>query len=357
MTDRNHCILGNILEAVGQTPCVRLNRVPQLHGIKCEVVAKCEFLNPGGSVKDRIGLRMVADAEKQGRLKPGMTLVEATSGNTGIGLSMAAAVKGYGMVITMPLKMSHEKAVTLDALGAQVIRTPTSVAYDHPDSLISVAKRLVVEKNYVLLDQYGNPSNNEAHLQTGEEIYNQCGGKIDMVVVTAGTGGTMTGVATFLKSKLPNVKIVCVDPVGSLLADPANPPVSAKPYQVEGIGYDFVPKVCHRELVDQWVKSEDRPSFDLARELHRHEGMLVGGSCGAAMWGVLQAAKDLRADQRCVVIFADSIRNYMSKFPDKNWRIEYGLDEGPITRPTYTMLEKENAELKAKLKKLTGSSL
>ena len=169
-----------------------------------------------------------------------------------------------------------------------------------------------------------------------------------MVVIGCGTGGTMTGIAKRLKEKIPGVKIVGVDPVGSILADPTGPN-EAKAYQVEGIGYDFVPKVCHREHVDIWVKSEDKPSFDLAREIHRSEGMLVGGSCGSAMWGVLQAAKDLRADQRCVVIFPDNIRNYMTKFPDKNWRIEYGLEQGEITRPTYTMLQKRNDELAAKV--------
>lgn len=347
----NETILDSALDAVGQTPCIRLNRVPQKYNIACEVVAKCEFLNPGGSVKDRIGKQMVLDAEADGRLKPGSVIVEATSGNTGIGLSMAAAVRGYRMIITMPKKMSQEKEATLNALGAEVIRTETSLPYDHPESLIGVARRLRDEKGYVLLDQYYNPSNPASHYHhTAQEIFDQCGGKLDMVVIAAGTGGTITGVAKKLKELDPSIIVVGVDPVGSILANPSEPaePVA---YQVEGIGYDFVPGVCERQYVDRWVKTRDAESFDLARELHRKEGLLVGGSSGSAMAGVLEAAKDLRKDQRCVVLFADGIRNYLGKFADNNWMIEHGFAKGEITRPTYDSLAKEVAELKAKLAK------
>lgn len=353
MSDINTTVLNSILEAVGHTPCVRLNKVPKKHGIKCEVVAKCEFINPGGSVKDRIARQMVEDAEAQGRLKEGSVIVEATSGNTGIGLSMAAAAKGYHMVITMPKKMSHEKEVTLQALGAEVIRTETALPHDHPESLIGIAKRLRDEKGYVLLDQYNNPSNFQAHYQTGQEIYDQCGGKIDMVVLTTGTGGTMTGVATRLKELLPNIKVVGVDPYGSIIADPEHPQSGA--YHVEGIGYDFVPAVCHRDLVDQWVKTRDQESFDLARELHKQEGLLVGGSSGSALAGVLEAAKDLREDQRCVVLLPDGIRNYMAKFADDNWMIEKGFLQGEVRRPTYETLQQEVAELRGKLAALEGA--
>jgi len=347
--DRRAEVLDNVLQAVGETPCIRLNRVPQMHGVQCEVIAKCEFLNPGGSVKDRIGVRMVEEAEKTGRLGPGSVMVEPTSGNTGVGLSMAAAVRGYGMVITMPLKMSHEKSTVLEALGAQVIRTPTAVSYDHPDSLISVARRLEADKGYVLLDQYKNPANPDAHYHgTAAEIIAQCGKNIDMAVISAGTGGTITGIAKRLKEEIPNIIIVGVDPVGSILADPEAPAEKVS-YQVEGIGYDFVPDVCDRKYVDKWIKTRDKESFDLARELHRYEGMLVGGSCGSAMAGVVEAAKELRADQRCVVVFPDNIRNYLTKFPDRNWRIEFGLEEGEINRPTYTQLQKKVEELEAKL--------
>lgn len=349
-------ILSNVLDAVGNTPCIRLNRVPQKHGIQCEVVAKCEFFNPGGSVKDRIGKQMVVDAEKQGRLKSGSRIVEATSGNTGIGLSLAAAVKGYSMTITMPKKMSHEKEATLNALGARVIRTETSLPYDHPDSLIGVARRMEKEEGYVLLDQYYNPSNWEAHYNhTGQEIYDQCEGRLDMLVVTTGTGGTMTGVAKRLKELLPKIVVVGVDPVGSLLADPEHPPVDPKPYHVEGIGYDFVPGVCHRQYVDTWVKSRDKESFDLARALHKEEGLLVGGSSGSALYGVLEAAQSLKPDQRCVVIFADGIRNYLGKFADPNWMIEKGFDEGVVRRPTYDALEEKLKAAQAELEELKKS--
>nr|CAJ2470497.1 unnamed protein product [Leishmania braziliensis] len=344
-------ILSDALEAVGNTPCIRLNRVPQRHGIQCEVVAKCEFLNPGGSVKDRIGKQMVADAEKNGTLKPGSVIVEATSGNTGIGLSMAAAIRGYRIVITMPKKMSHEKETTLKSLGAEVIRTETALPHDHPDSLIGVARRLRDEKGYVLLDQYSNPSNPGAHYEfTGQEIYNQCGGKVDMVVISAGTGGTITGVAKKLKELNPSITVVGVDPVGSILADPEHVGEHVM-YHVEGIGYDFVPDVCERKYVDRWVKTRDQESFDLALELHREEGLLVGGSSGSAMAGVLEAAKDLRPDQRCVVLMADGIRNYMAKFADNNWMIEHGFREGVVTRPTYEALAKQLEEAKSKLAK------
>ncbi|ESL09209.1 cystathionine beta-synthase [Trypanosoma rangeli SC58] len=243
--ERQECILDSVIDAIGHTPCIRLNRLPQKHGVTCEVVAKCEFFNPGGSVKDRIARQMVLDAEASGRLRPNSSLVEPTSGNTGIGLSMVAAVKGYHMVITMPKKMSHEKEVVLCALGAEVIRTETALPWDHPESLIGVARRLEEEKGYVLLDQYKNPSNPKAHYEgTAQEIYDQCGGKVDMVVIGAGTGGTVAGVSKRLKELLPNVIVVGVDPYGSILADPSAP-ASPTPYLVEGIGYDFCAQRSH----------------------------------------------------------------------------------------------------------------
>ncbi|KEG15348.1 cystathionine beta-synthase [Trypanosoma grayi] len=284
------------------------------------------------------------------RLRPNDTLIEASSGNTGIGFSMVAAVKGYHMIITMPKKMSHEKEVTLQALGADVIRTETSLPWDHPESLIGLAHRLEKEKGYVLLDQYTNPSNPKAHYNgTAQEIFDQCGGKIDMVIIGAGTGGTVAGVGKRLKELLPNIIVVGVDPIGSILADPTAPQKENTPYLVEGIGYDFVPDVCERKYVDKWIKSADKESFALASEIHRDEGLLVGGSSGSAMWGVLQAAKDLRPDQRCVVVFPDGIRNYMTKFPNKNWLIEKGLEEGEVTRPTYEALQAQLEEAKKKL--------
>jgi len=273
-------IYDSILESIGNTPLVRMRRIG--HTMGCELLAKCEFLNPGGSVKDRIGRRMVEEAQKSGRIHPGETLIEPTSGNTGIGMAMAAAVHGYRMIITMPEKMSHEKQVALEALGAEIIRTPTEAAYDSPESHISVAVqfRNILPHSHTL-DQYSNPDNPTAHYEgTGREILEQTGGRIDYCVMTAGTGGTVTGVAKVLKENLPDVKVIGVDPVGSILAGPGE----ITSYTVEGIGYDFIPDVLDRELIDEWVKSEDRESFLMARRLIRQEGLLCGGSSGAAMW-------------------------------------------------------------------------
>lgn len=308
---------------------VKLNRIPQQYGLECELVAKCEYFNAGGSVKDRIGKRMILDAEKSGRIKPGDTLIEPTSGNTGIGLALTAAVKGYNMIITMPEKMSEEKSNVLKALGAKIIRTPTAAAWDDPESHISIAKKLQAEiPNSHILDQYANPSNPLAHYdETAEEILSQTGGQLDMIVIGAGTGGTITGIARKLKEKLPNLIVVGVDPVGSLLADPEHDTVGS--YQVEGIGYDFVPDVLDRGLVDRWVKTEDKESLLMARQLIRDEGLLCGGSSGTAVWAAVQAAKELKAGQRCVVVLPDSVRNYMTKFLSDKWMIEQGFMDAP----------------------------
>src|SRR5687768_9134633 len=222
-------IYDSVLDAVGNTPMVRLSRIGR--DLPCELVAKCEFMNPGGSVKDRIGVRMLLDAEKAGRIRPGETLIEPTSGNTGIGIAFAAAVRGYRVIITMPEKMSQEKQVVLEALGAEIIRTPTEAAWDSPESHIGVAKRLKeVIPNSHILDQYGNPSNPIAHEEgTGLEIVEQCGGKLDAIVMTAGTGGTITGVARAIKKVVPTCKVVGVDPEGSILAGPGE----IKSYKVE----------------------------------------------------------------------------------------------------------------------------
>jgi cystathionine beta-synthase len=314
-------ILDSICHAVGRTPMVRLARFGR--DLPCELVAKCEFLNPGGSVKDRIGVRMVEDAEKSGRIHPGETLIEPTSGNTGIGLALASAVKGYRLIITMPEKMSREKQVVLEALGAEIIRTPTEAAWDSPESHIGVAKRLneVVPSSHIL-DQYKNPSNPNVHEEeTGREIFEQCGGKVDAVVIAAGTGGTITGVARYFKKHAPKVQIIGVDPEGSILAGPEE----IKTYKVEGIGYDFIPDVLDTKLVDRWVKSNDRDSFRVARQLIRQEGLLVGGSSGSAAWAALKVCRDMKPGQRVVVILPDSVRNYMTKFVDDAWMRQHGF--------------------------------
>jgi cystathionine beta-synthase len=313
----------SILEAIGNTPLVRLRSIGR--GTGCEYLAKCEFLNAGGSVKDRIGKRMVEEAQKKGRIRPGDTLIEPTSGNTGIGMALAAAVYGYRMIITMPEKMSREKQVVLEALGAEIIRTPTEAAWDAPESHIGVARQLQkIIPNSHILDQYSNPDNPLAHYHgTGKELVEQSGGAFDFVVLTAGTGGTITGVARYVKEHVPGARVIGVDPVGSILAGPG--PIGT--YKVEGIGYDFVPDVLERELVDEWVKTEDRESFLMARRLIRQEGMLVGGSSGSAVWAALQIGKRYGPGKRIVTLLPDSVRNYMTKFLDDRWMRENGFSE------------------------------
>ena len=316
--------LNNILDSVGNTPLVKLQRLGKETG--CEFYVKCEFMNPGGSVKDRIAHRMVEVAEKSGRIKPGDTLIEATSGNTGIGMAMAAAVRGYRMIITMPEKMSHEKQVVLEALGAEIIRTPNEAAWDADDSHIGVAKELQrLIPNAHILDQYSNEDNPLAHYHgTGGEILEQTdGGKFDYMISSAGTGGTLSGIAKRLKEEAPNVEIVGVDPVGSILAGPAE----ITGYKVEGIGYDFIPDVLDRDLVDRWIKTEDRESFLAARQLVRKEGILCGGSSGSAMAAALRLAKEVGPGKKFVIILPDSVRNYMTKFMDQGWMRDNGFVE------------------------------
>ncbi|KAF3938310.1 hypothetical protein ABW19_dt0208674 [Dactylella cylindrospora] len=316
-------IASDILEHIGYTPLVKLNRIPQSLGIKATVYAKCEYFNSGGSVKDRIAKRMVLEAEKSGRIKPGDTLIEPTSGNTGIGLALVGAVRGYRTIITLPEKMSAEKVAVLRALGAEIVRTPTEAAWDSPESHIGVAKRLQQEiPNSHILDQYANPDNPLAHeFGTAEEIWEQTGGKIDMLVAGAGTGGTITGIAKGLKKHKKDVKIIGADPHGSVLAVPESLNTSTEGYKVEGIGYDFIPDVLDRELVDEWYKSADKESFLFARRLIKEEGLLVGGSSGSALATAMKAAKDLKEGDVVVVVLPDSIRSYLSKFVDDDWMV------------------------------------
>eukprot|EP00817_Percolomonadidae_sp_ATCC50343_P000882 CAMPEP_0117427286 /NCGR_PEP_ID=MMETSP0758-20121206/7168_1 /TAXON_ID=63605 /ORGANISM="Percolomonas cosmopolitus, Strain AE-1 (ATCC 50343)" /LENGTH=299 /DNA_ID=CAMNT_0005212839 /DNA_START=245 /DNA_END=1144 /DNA_ORIENTATION=- len=286
---------------------------------------------------------MVMDARESGRIKVGDTLIEPTSGNTGVGLALASAVLGYNMVITMPHKMSMEKQYTLEALGAKVVRTPNEASWDSPESHIGVAKKLNKEiENSHILDQYENPSNPNAHYYgTGEEIWKQCGGKVDMVVLSAGTGGTITGIAKKIKEYNPKCIIVGVDPLGSILADPENDKVGG--YEVEGIGYDFVPNVLDRSVVDKWIKSEDKESFNMARRLIKEEGLLCGGSSGAAVASAVKAAKSLKKGQRCVVLLPDSTRNYMTKFLSDEWMSEREFI--PKQERTKESIEQELAKL------------
>ncbi|KAK2905277.1 hypothetical protein Q8A67_007076 [Cirrhinus molitorella] len=348
-------ILPNILSWIGETPLVRMNKIPKAFGVKCELLAKCEFFNAGGSVKDRIGLRMVEDAERDGILKPGDTIIEPTSGNTGIGLALAAAVKGYHCIITMPERMSMEKVDVLRALGAKIVRTPSSARFDSPESHVGVAWRLKNEiPNSHILDQYRNPSNPLAHYDTtAEEILEQCEGKIDMLVAGAGTGGTITGIARKLKEKCPNIKIVGVDPEVSIVAEPEELNKTKKTqYEMEGIGHEFIPTVLDRSVVDSWYKSNDEESFTMSRMLIREEGLLCGGSSGAAMTAAVHVAKELKEGQRCVVILPDSVRNYMSKFLSDKWMREKGFlseEDLIVNKPWWWNLTLQELRLSAQL--------
>ena len=316
-------ILNNILGAVGNTPTVKLNRIGS--ELDCDLYGKCEFLNAGGSVKDRIGLKMVEKAEAEGRIKPGDTLIEPTSGNTGIGMALVAAVKGYRMIITMPEKMSKEKEVVLKALGAEIVRTPTEVAWDDPESHIEVAKKMQSEiPNSHILDQYKNPANPDAHYKgTAQEILDDFDNSLKMVVAGVGTGGTITGMAKRLKEERPGITIIGVDPFGSILGGGDE----VYPYHVEGIGYDFFPDVLNNDLIDEYIKLPDAESFQMARRLIKEEGLLIGGSSGGAVWAALQKAERLNAGDKCLVILPDSVRNYLTKFVDDEWMDEQGFLE------------------------------
>ena len=314
-------IYDNILDTIGRTPTVKLNKIGS--DLKCELYAKCEYFNPGGSIKDRIGWNMVKDAEESGRIKPGDTLIEPTSGNTGQGMALAAAVKGYRCIITMPEKMSKEKQIALEALGAEIIRTPTEASFDDPESHIGVAKKLNREiPNSHILDQYANPSNPEAHYNgTAEEIIEDFGTNLDMVVIGVGTGGTITGIAKRLKEHIPDIKIIGADPIGSILGGGTE----VKPYLVEGIGYDFFPDVLDNLMVDEYVKTKDEESFLMARRLIKEEGLLCGGSSGTATVAALKSAHILKEDQKCLILLPDGIRNYMTKFPNDKWMESKGF--------------------------------
>jgi len=325
---KNARVYEDVLKCIGATPLVRINRIAAEEGLVCNLFAKCEFFNSGGSVKDRIGRRMVEEAERRGILKPGDTIIEPTSGNTGIGLALTCAVKGYRCIIVMPEKMSMEKVDVLRALGAEIVRTPTAAAFDAPESHIGVAARLHQEiPNSHILDQYTNAYNPVAHYDTtAEEILAALDGRVDMFVAGAGTGGTITGIGSKLKEKCPGVQIIGVDPKGSILAEPKklNEDMGENGgfYEVEGIGYDFIPSVLHRKVVDKWYKSVDKESFLMSRRMIRQEGLLCGGSCGSAMAAAVKAARGLKAGQNCVVVLPDSVRNYMTKYLSDNWMME-----------------------------------
>jgi cystathionine beta-synthase len=321
----------SIVDTIGNTPLVRLNSVAS--DLACTVLAKVEFFNPGGSVKDRIGITIIEDAERSGRLKPGGTIVEATSGNTGVGLAIAAAIKGYRCIFVMPDKMSQEKILLLRSFGARVVVTPTAVEPDDHRSYYSVANRLVAETpNAILANQYHNPINPQSHYDsTGPEIWQQTKGRITHFVAGMGTGGTISGVGRYLHEQNPHVKVIGVDPIGSILYElhRSGEYTKADGYKVEGIGEDFLPSTTDMNQIDEVVQVNDRESFMMTRRLVREEGIFCGGSCGSAVAGALKYAREhnLGADDVLVVILPDSGSRYLSKLFDDDWMRENGFLE------------------------------
>ncbi|HEY4514016.1 MAG TPA: cysteine synthase family protein [Candidatus Paceibacterota bacterium] len=315
----------NLLEVIGNTPLVKLNKIAE--GIDALVLAKLEYLNPGGSMKDRIGIAMIEDAEKKGLLKPGGTIVEPTSGNTGVGLAIAAAIKGYKLVCTMSEKMSMEKEQVLRAYGAEVVRAPADVEPDDPRMYINLAKSIAEERGGYYPNQYFNRANTEAHYRTtGPEIWRDTEGKVTHYVAPVGTGGTISGAARFLKEKNPNVKVIGIDPEGSLIHHYFNKTEGhAKAYKVEGPGEDFMPGALDLEVIDEIIVVNDKESFDTARALVKKEGIFAGGSSGLAVFGALKIAKDLDKNAIVVVVLPDSGRSYVSKFYDDKWMKDNGF--------------------------------
>ena len=357
--ERNARPYNSVLETIGWTPLIRLNKVTR--GVRTPVYGKAEFFNPGGSVKDRIGMPIIEAAEREGRLRPGGTIVEGTSGNTGVGLAIAAAMKGYRCIFTMPDKMAQEKVRLLKAFGAEVIITPTAVPPDHPDNYVMMAKRIAEETpNAIMANQFYNHANPEAHYATtGPELWEQTEGRITHFVCAAGTGGTATGVGRYLKERNPDVKIVCGDPQGSILAElwksKGERKVEGTPYKIEGIGQDKLPGTLDLGVVDEYHTVSDKESFAMARRLTREEGLFVGGSAGLITHVALDLARRVDDPDALVVTFlCDTGERYLSKLYNDEWMRENQLLE-PDRAPIALLLDRRDAAAPALVSTAPGA--